>query len=535
MSASQRTNPPAIPQSNASAMTQSQLNYDNILELLNKGLVDFIVCFAENDERNNKFKLAFASSLINELDKKNFNQSGTSIIKAAYPDILKLSLPEKDILQKMGILSAQSIETSIDQFFKRALITQFIAVEVKEIYRSDITHLVDTIYKFIGTATCSLEYEQTLMKYDTKHQLIIDKNNQSAFYSGLDLQFATATNNLKLSASALLELKTRANLLGLKTKTSKGKEITDSLAKMHAAFSQALAVYGRNLAEQKATHLRKESKGMALVADAAAMELNQTKAAMQAIQAELEEVRPSIMATLKTKTNDFTPRTSSNSSAAAANGSLDLTQQYQAEEEHKHSEATRVQQRLMVSNEMILEDAISAKVDIKSLSFTFNYLLSQLATPASTEASLLRGLIQWEKAALSYIANHTSTASTSTAIARKLPTSLVAALSFIGQKAGVGKMKTVQPELASALKKELHQILLQCILLTEQDRNFIDCVKALNQHYSNIASNHAADTLEQGTVSNQLRQIVEVITLVAKQRFKYEPAPSSKPPGGMNI
>jgi hypothetical protein len=437
------------------------------------------------------------------------------------------------------------------------LITQFIAVEVKEIYRRDITHLVDTIYKFIGTATCSLEYEQTLMKYDTKHQLIIDKNNQSAIYSGLDLQFATATNNLKLSASALLELKTRANLLGLKTKTSKGKEITDSLAKMHAAFSQALAVYGRNLAEQKATHLRKESKGMALVADAAAMELNQTKAAMQAIQAELEEVRrnaqeivaqkqaleklaldkldQSIMATLKTKTNDFTPRTSSNSSAAAANGSLDLTQQYQAEEEHKHSEATRVQQRLMVSNEMILEDAISAKVDIKSLSFTFNYLLSQLATPASTEASLLRGLIQWEKAALSYIANHTSTASTSTAIARKLPTSLVAALSFIGQKAGVGKMKTVQPELASALKKELHQILLQCILLTEQDRNFIDCVKALNQHYSNIASNHAADTLEQGTVSNQLRQIVEVITLVAKQRFKYEPAPSSKPPGGMNI
>jgi hypothetical protein len=86
MSASQRTNPPAIPQSNASAMTQSQLNYDNILELLNKGLVDFIVCFAENDERNNKFKLAFASSLINELDKKNFNQSGTSIIKAAYPE-----------------------------------------------------------------------------------------------------------------------------------------------------------------------------------------------------------------------------------------------------------------------------------------------------------------------------------------------------------------------------------------------------------------------------------------------------------------
>jgi hypothetical protein len=580
MSASQHTALRHIPQSNANITTQSLLNFDQIFELLNNGLVNFIACFTESDERATKFKQTFAVSLLaSAADRKHFNQFGTLMIKAGYSGIFRMSGNDEDNLKRLGILSiSQNTSQSIGYFFKRDGIERFVTVEVKKHYRPDILKLVDAIYGFIETATCSIDYEKILTRYDKNNKIIVDKNVQPAIYSGIDLQLATATSNLKLVSTKLVEMK---------GKTSKANAITQSLEKMRAAITTATSERTNNLAEEKSENLKKEST-------ARKSELDHTKETLQSIQAQLEEERrkaqelaaqkgqlerltldrldPAIMTTLKIKTVGFSshaknivkpdevsslhppsyldathglavsalidaPRSSvlsssldviisshgshSSSSRSLSNNPLELAERYEVEVARKETERVREQDHIQLSTEMIVEEAKATIMNVKGLTQAFDHLMDQLNSSKSTKGSILRSLIHWEKSALAYIESHNSSASMSTAVAQRLPGSLVSMLSFLGQKAGIGKMKTVDPLLATALKNQLADIMKQCIVITENDKNFDDCVRGLNQHQRYLVMNHSEAALVQGTVSSQFTAVTLAMTRVATNRFDY--------------
>jgi hypothetical protein len=566
-----------IPHSNANITTQSLLNFDQIFELLNKGLVNFIACFTENDERATKFKEAFAASLLaSPLDRKNFNQFGTLMIKAGYPGIFKLSGNDEDNLKRLGILSiSQNASLSISQFFKRDDIEKFVSMEVKKHYKPEVLSLVGAIYGFIETASCSIEYENILTRYDKNNKIIIDKNVQPAVYSAIDLQLGTATNNLKLASEKLVKLK---------SKTRKADAITQSLEKMRAAITTATSERTNNLAEEKSANLKKEST-------ARKSELDQAKETLQSIQSQLEEERrkaqelaaqkmqleklaldrltaenfssdeknaaqldkasihdlPSYSDAIRGSTvatgADASPMTgisntgSHNATGASGSASTvslfsrnpsELAEHYQADVVRRESDRVREQEHIQLSTEMIIEEAQAATVNLKSLTHTFDHLISKLNTPHSTQASILRSLIQWEKSALAYIESHKSSASISTAVAQRLPGSVVSVLSFIGQRTGMGRMKTVDPLLATALKNQLADIMKQCIIITENDKNFNDCVRGLNQHQRYLAMNHTEAALVQGTVSTQFTAVTLAMTQVAINRFNYVSATSSR-------
>jgi hypothetical protein len=594
MSASQRTNQLAIPQSHELVTTQSLLNFDQILDLLNQGLIEFIACFAENDDRSKKFKASFATSLVsNPLDKKNFNQYGILLIKAAYPRIFQLTMTEKDNLQKLGILHVPQIPADseirgtdvatmfISQFFRKEIIEQFIRDEIKEKYKEEILNLVNLVYKFIVTATCSIACEQILVKHDINSQPIKDKNVQKSIYSGLDLQLGNAKGNLKTATDKLLHLKTNVDKL-FKTKTSKMLEINKSIGKMDATIAKATTEYANNNSEQKAAQLKEEGKAMALAANIAQLELDSVRAQLEEERRKAQELidqkqvlervaqeklaqenfdttiltrlNPETISQLKITTKDTlppgkmsidspqirathqasSPPIDSTSISSKVSHPASPLQHVQTDiEEHKEMTRAQAQQRVEISTEMVLEEAKISNMNIKTLGLAFKHLMAQLSTPHMTEASVLRSLIIWEKAAFSYIENHKSEARISTAIAQKLPVTLLSVFSFIGRKTGMGKMKTVDPSCATALKNELGEILKQCIILAEQDRNLNDSVKILNQHLRYMAMHHTQEALDQGTVSQQLMQIVEKITRVATDKFHYQPAASNTPEGGM--
>ena len=207
MSASHNPNP--IAASVAATSTTSQLDFDNIMELLQNGLIDFMSCFSQNSERADKFKADFTVDLIiSNVNKRMFNQHGRLMIKAAYPGIFKLSLEDQATLQKMVIKPPQSMEASVDHFFKRELIDAFVRSEVKKEYQPEMMNLVKAVYQFIVTANFSVEYEQILLKLDKSNKPIADKDRkfgiQATIISPIDLQVTEAINGVKLSTDALI-------------------------------------------------------------------------------------------------------------------------------------------------------------------------------------------------------------------------------------------------------------------------------------------------------------------------------------------
>jgi hypothetical protein len=226
---------------------------------------------------------------------------------------------------------------------------------------------------------------------------------------------------------------------------------------------------------------------------------------------------------LKLSTSSTGSHNGANSSFSSflSNNPLELAERYEAEVMRKATERVREQENMQLSTEMIVDEAKATIMNVKGLTEAFEDLIVQLNSSKSTKGSILRSLILWEKAALAYIESHKSSASLSTAVAQRLPVSLVSMLSFIGQKTGIGKMKTVDPLLATALKNQLADILKQCIVITENDKNFNDCVRGLNQHQRYLVMNHSEAALMQGTVSSQFHAVTLAMTRVATNRFEY--------------
>jgi hypothetical protein len=166
-----------------------------------------------------------------------------------------------------------------------------------------------------------------------------------------------------------------------------------------------------------------------------------------------------------------------------------------------YKENQAAQQRAM----KIIEAAKELHANKSALENKFNTLMSELNSPNSTEDTILQNLINWEKTALSYIENKTSSAASDL-------------FRFIGKKIGGGKM--IDPEDNKALKIELTEIIKQCIILSQMC-TFRENISALDQHTKNFVRNHNPAHLEEGTVSKQFKQVSDKITEVAEKRFGY--------------
>ncbi len=556
MSASSRPASLAVSsQDTLPAITKSLLDFDNIYDLINQGLINFIACFSRDENRSNDFKEKFAASLLrNPADKINFNQLGVAMVKAAYPGIVKLTNIENDILFKMGILSRQqNAEASIGQFFKKEEIKKFIELNVKDKYKEDIFNITDAIYKFIVTATCSIECEQLLVKYDKHNQLIVDKVSQDAIFSGIDLQLATATNNLKLTSDKLIAIKTRGKSVQAKGKTSKISEITKSLEKIRGIFAKAAAEYAGNLAEQRAENLKRQHQAMASAADQEKVKLQAAHATLQSVQAQLDEERRRTqeleeerrkalekaeaerrkaeeLAALAEEQQKALEKAEkerrqmqvavpeegqSSSSQAAASSSLSEVDML-----HKEIELLHEQQRVKERASEMASAAKQSNVGRAALSQVFQVLMVQLGSVNCNTQQILQKLIAWEQAALSYLENKKP--SKSSAVARRLPSMMVSTINFFGRTTRIGEMKATDPEQSMAFKTQVVAIIQQCLLITEQDRDFINTVKMLNQHIDSLASHS-----HQGTVSRQFIDITRAMTRVAEEVFEYKkPAPT---------
>lgn len=494
-------------QEKISATNKSQLDFDNIYDLLNQGLINFIACFADNKDKTDKFREMFATHLLNPMDKNNYNQFGIVLIKAAYPGILKLTSFDADILNRMGILyRQQSAEESISQFFKKEEIYKFVDLNVGDKYKNDIYNMIDAVYKFIVTATCSLEYEQLLVSYDKNNQPIVDKNSQDAIFSSIDLQFGTATNNLKLASDKLVKAKGR---------TTKVNEITKSLEKIRSLFAKAAAEYAKNLSEQRAENLKKHSQKMAADVDQAKFELYEVKEALQSVQAQLEEEkrRAQELAELAEERQKALAALAEKSQSSSSSSS-------EVDDLRKQNNLLREQQRMKESAHAMTQDAKDSGVNRHTLIHIFQELMSQLNSSSHNARAILTSLIGWEKAAFSYLMNKKS--SVSSAVVRKLPTMMVSTLSFIGRKTGMGQMKTTDPEQALALETGLIAVIQQCLWVNEIDKDFISNVKMLDQHLKNLTSTHNHDVLSQSTVFNQFAEITNAMIVVAEEFFAYK-------------
>ena len=269
------------------AATKTQLDFGKILEFLQQGLIDFMACFSKDSDRSDEFKEKFTADLIRSpVNKQLYDQHGTLLIKAAYPKLYQLTHEEKDILQKMAIHPPQDSQTSINHFFQRNLIDEFLKSEVKDKYQPEMKNLVDAIYQFIVAMTYSVEYEQALLKIDKNGQPIADKDKkfgiQASIISGLDLQISEAINSVRLSTRALLKIK-------LEHRTEKTDSITESVGKMRAAIATGSAEYGKNLQASLSAELRRDNESMAAAAKKAQLDLLEAKEVAQSAKTKLEE------------------------------------------------------------------------------------------------------------------------------------------------------------------------------------------------------------------------------------------------------
>jgi hypothetical protein len=548
MSASHGSSPTSASAAVTTA-TKSQLDFDNILELLQKGLIDLMSCFSKDDDRAGEFKAKFTADLIRSpANKKLFNLYGPLMIKAGYPLVYKhLSHEEASNLQKMGVTHIpQDVDVSVGDFFLRGQIEKFIRSDVKDKYQEEMLKLVDAVYKFIVAATYSVEYEQTLLSFDKEGQPIADKDRkfgqQASIVSGVDLQISEAINSVKLGSSALIKLKGG--------KTSKADIMTEAVGKIRALIGKASAEYTKNLQERLS---KKDNQAMAQQAEKDKLDLLEAKAAMQSVQAQLAEQQHKAeeqqrkaeelaaqklelerlaaeFAAREASANEERARAQSASAAAAANpvvvqphaaaADVAMLEKLQKEKQQleKKNKYLQASYRAKEITDQVMAEAKNTEISSAALTKIFDQFLKNLSSPKLTQEILLQNLLAWEKAALSYTEkkkpNEGAAASATTS-----------ALRFIGQKTGLGK--TITPHENMALKSELKTMLTQSILMSvmEMHGGIKEVVDGLNQHVKGLVNNHKASHLQEGAVSSQLMQLAEAITNVAVERFGYVKAP----------
>jgi hypothetical protein len=618
-----------------------QLEFNQILEMLQQGLIALMLCFAKNKSQAGQFQADFTADLIrHSMNQKMFNHYGPLMIKAAYPAIFKLTPDDISNLQKMTIShKTQSAEASINQFFLREMVDAFIESGIKEKYIPKMKELVNSIYQFIVTATLSVESEQTLLNFDTKGEPILKQDRkfgmQKTIISPVDLQIGEAIGSVRVASEALIKLK---------DKTSQAAAISEAVRKINAQISKCSGEYAKNLSASMSAHVVKDQQLLADIAEKAKSDLQQAKESEQSVRLQLEEqqrlaenlvaqkrelervaaqraeemrlreasykeereraasVSPLLAelaekaksdlqeakeseqsvrvqleeqrrlaadlaaenrelarvaaqreAEMRLREESFkeereraaslspqsglippsplsqnslhvSPSSGVHASAAVSAEHQSMIQQLQKEKQQleRKNRFLHAEAAVKESASKVMEDVKNMHVSSKDLTKIFDKLMAELASPKSTEESILQHLLLWEKAALSYTHHKKPNASATSSAA--------SAIRFLGQKTGL--VKKITPEANMALKNELKEVIKQSILVTEMHGDFRDTMLGLNQHMKNLADHYKSDDLQEGAVSSQFSQITKAITAVAEDRFGYRKPSSPIVSGG---
>jgi hypothetical protein len=255
------------------------LTHNEIINLLNTGVIEFLYYFVPDNtfinsgDRSksaaNKKRELICTQLVSEYNKDHFlyKNSGPLIIKAAFSKFLHLTAAEEEQLRKLGALRGQDSQKTIDNFFHKEALLDFIRMHLKEEYA--VTHLalftafIDNIYKFIEINTCSIELEKEIAKYDSKTGKIIVADQGNPPRSSTDLLISGIRRDIQTNINAIQSLK---------SSTTKSNEMTQAISRIFGYIDKAATEY-KTMNEKKHS-FKHQAKILAQEKEMEAMQLS---------------------------------------------------------------------------------------------------------------------------------------------------------------------------------------------------------------------------------------------------------------------